>query len=108
MRPQPDLGTHSIAILFQQDLALVRCYVKMVLHRLTSEVSDKPFHLSSLGVEHFPFNVELFSLACASPSRLSHTAAALKSSSVASPKWMPLGGIGRSHILGSEISASAI
>jgi hypothetical protein len=32
----------------------------MALHRFTSEVSDKLFHLPSLGVKHFPFNVGLF------------------------------------------------
>jgi hypothetical protein len=41
-------------------LALVCRYVKiMALHRFTSEVSDKLFHLPSLGVKHFPFNVGL-------------------------------------------------
>jgi hypothetical protein len=34
----------------------------MALHRFTSEVSDKLSHLPSLGVKHFPFNVELFSV----------------------------------------------
>jgi hypothetical protein len=32
-------------------LALVRRYAKMALHRFTSEVSDKLFHLPSLGVK---------------------------------------------------------
>ena len=37
-------------------------YAKMVaLYRFTSEVFDKLFHLPSLGVKHFPFNVGLFS-----------------------------------------------
>ena len=31
------------------------------VHRFTSENSDKLFHLPSLGVKHFPFNVVLFS-----------------------------------------------
>ena len=33
----------------------------LALYRFTSEVSDKLFHLPSLGVKHFPFNVGLFS-----------------------------------------------
>jgi hypothetical protein len=60
MCPQPHPGIRPGAILCQQGLALVRRYAKMALHRFTSEVSDKLFHLPSLGVKPFPFNVGLF------------------------------------------------
>jgi hypothetical protein len=63
MRPEPHPEIHSFVILFQQGLALVRRYAKMALHRFTWEVSDKLFHLPSLGVTHFPFDAELFSRA---------------------------------------------
>ena len=60
MRPQPHPGIHSLALVFQQDLALARRYAKMTPHRFTSKCFDKLFHLPSLGVKHFAFNVVLF------------------------------------------------
>ena len=58
---RPHLGMHSFAILVQQGLALAGHYAKMALHRFTSTGSDELFHLPSLGVKPFPFNVGLFS-----------------------------------------------
>src|SRR4051812_3817815 len=62
MSPQSHATRGPLLILFDQRLALARRYAKMTsVHRFTSENSDKLFHLPSLGVKHFPFNVVLFS-----------------------------------------------